>query len=291
MEKKILIIGSSSSIGQHILKNPSFSKHQVRTTSRKETSLNEQEIYIDLNDAESFKNLDNIEVDVAILCAAETSQDTCESERDYSYKINVTNSLELCRRLLSKDTFLIYPSTSLVFGGKVQAPKINDPVNPLGQYAKQKSEMEISLRSINPEKTAVLRFSKIIGSLFPLFEDWVRSLKENKSINPFYDLFFSPISLELACKALSQLAIKETQGIYQLSATRDISYAEAAIYICEDLGLDKSLIKPTSCKNLEKKFDITNFATMDCSSTKSIGIRSPSPFEAIDTYLSFNSFV
>ena len=37
MEKKILIIGSSSSIGQHILKNPSFSKHQVRTTSRKET--------------------------------------------------------------------------------------------------------------------------------------------------------------------------------------------------------------------------------------------------------------
>ena len=291
MQKKILIIGSSSSIGKNILKNSSFSQHLYWGTSRKHTSLSKEVLYLDLNDTESFKSLDAIEINTAILCAAETSQDTCELETHYSYKINVTNSIELCRRLLKRGTFLIYPSTSLVFGGKVEMPKVNQPVNPMGQYAKQKSEMEISLRSINPEKTAVLRFSKILGSLFPLFEDWVRSLKENKSINPFYDLFFSPISLELACKALSQLAIKETQGIYQLSATRDISYAEAAIYICEDLGLDESLINPTSCKNLEKKFDITNFATMDCSSTKSIGIRSPSPFEAIDTYLSFNSLV
>jgi dTDP-4-dehydrorhamnose reductase len=207
--------------------------------------VNEQRIFLDLSEDVTRCPLPSSSIGTAVLCAAVTSQEKCRLEPEYSRRVNVEGTTALAKRLVDSGVFVIFPSTNLVFDGEKPFAKANAPLNPQTEYGRQKAEAESQLLKLG-DLVSIVRFSKVLSPNMTLFQNWIRDLKTGKEIHPFFDMVMSPVSLSFAVDVLLKVEEKKVPGIMQVSASKDISYAEAALYIARKLSLDEKLIKPVS---------------------------------------------
>lgn len=278
----ILIIGIDSSIGKQLALTLKADGYIVIGTTRRFASYSKNLIYLDLSNNVEAVRLPRCKA--AIFCAAVTSIEQCCLKPDLTRKINVTNTMLIARKLAKVGAHLILPSSNAVFDGKSRFVKVNDPVCPKSEYGRQKVDLETQLLNLDA-KITVVRLTKVIPPDMPLFKGWITDLRENRVIHPYADKYIAPLSLQFVVKIFQGVLETQALGILQASATADISYADAAKYLAEQLRYDVSLVKPISCATTTTD-KLVFSTTMDVDGLSRIDIQAPPPWNALDDILS-----
>ena len=199
--------------------------------------------------------LETIRPDVVIHCAAITNVDLCEDNVKLATKLHIETTELIANFLDSYGGRLIYISTDSVFDGEKQgAYSESDLVNPLNVYAKTKMMGEKSVQSMN--NGLVLR-TNIIGwtqeGKTSFFEWVVDRLNDNMSLNLFYDVYFSPLTVYDLSFIIEKIIEKPILGLYHCGSSDIISKYDFGKKMAEIFQLSDTNINRVSVDSMDFK--------------------------------------
>jgi dTDP-4-dehydrorhamnose reductase len=185
----------------------------------------------------------------AFISAAVTKIADCEQDPVGSRLVNVTNTVELGKRLLATGAGVIFMSSNAVFSGLEPFPTESHKPDPYTDYGRQKAEAEQGLLGVHASMTnapplMIVRLTKVVARINPLIASWIENLRAGIGISAFEDRRLSPISLGYTVESLVRIAKKGNPGIYHVSGSRDLSYYEFACLLASSLGADPELVTP-----------------------------------------------
>lgn len=244
---KFLIIGSKGLLGSNIVKY--LRKKKI---SHKKIARNNSDYNLDLKNFEKLKYffLKN-KFEIVINCAAKVNIDFCEK----NYKEAKLINLDLVKylSLLSKlnDFKLVQISTDQVYNQKKhKLNKEEDRTAGLNKYAILKIKSENFLKN---QKNYLIIRTNFTGKRRNSFIDWlIKSIKKEKTINLFSDMYTSTLDVSTCAKYLVKLSLSNAIGVYNLGTKNMISKKQFAIYVAKLLK-KKINYKTTSCDILITK--------------------------------------
>lgn len=286
-----LVIGADGLIGHALLADLTFKGLPAIGSTRRTPSKSHSQLLIDLTAPPSQWRLPQ-HVGVAYLCAGIASLEQCRQHPHASAAINCTATITLANALADRGASVIYLSSNQVFDGRVAHRQVSATTCPITEYGRQKARTEEAILQLG-KQGMVVRLTKVMGSGNALLESWREDLKAGNAIHPFEDMRMSPVSVDYVVDALTRLgrlskasatATASSDSLVQISATRDVTYAQAALHVAKKLGVDKALIQPISARTAN--IDITatpSHTTMDTTVlTKLTGLLPPDPYETLD---------
>ena len=238
----ILVVGGDGLIGHALVDRFRSMAMPVRYTSRRQNPRATDFIYLDL--AQSPKI--DYSPSVVFICAGVTDLRLCEKAPFETRRINVDATLDLAAKLYAGGSTVVYLSSHAVFDGSVPYAPTNEPVRPTTEYGWQKAKVEQGILAMGG-RTAVVRMPKVVSCKVPLFAQWLSCLSNGCEINPLSDLSLSPISLNYLTAAL---AADHLSGIVHLSGVSQVTYVEFALELAKALGVSRSLVRPTTAKEM-----------------------------------------
>jgi dTDP-4-dehydrorhamnose reductase len=241
MEADVFIIGADGLIGSRLVERAEKNRARWVGTSRKNEDR-KNILTLDLRNSDEIQNL-TIRPQITYLCAAETDLRKCQNHPAETRALNVERTVQAARHLAEAGSAIVFLSTNLVFdGNRPEVPADAEP-NPVTEYGRQKAEVEkILLNEL--DRVAIVRLTKVVHADFPLFQEWLATLKTGNPIRPFSNMMFSPIDIDVVAGELWALSQSFEKGIFQLSGDADISYAAAASLLAQSCALDAGLVKP-----------------------------------------------
>jgi dTDP-4-dehydrorhamnose reductase len=260
--QRVLITGANGLLGQELIRVLSLNpKLDVLATGREDTPLFEQASVgytsMDLTDSGRVRQvIEDFGPHVVVNGAAMARVDLCETEREACWSVNVEaveNLVRLCRTHASR---LIQISTDFIFDGKAGPYLEDDRPNPVNFYGKSKLAAENAVRQMNPEKWTIARTVLVYGTGRDLKRTnlgmWIiNSLSEGNPIRVFRDQMRSPTYVADLADGIERIIRFGRHGVFHLSGREYLSLYDFAIAIAEELELDKSLISPVTCEELQ----------------------------------------
>lgn len=178
--------------------------------------------------------------------AAYTDVQGAEKDKSTAWNVNVSATeyiAENCKKLGRK---LLYIDTDYAFDGKKGPYSEDDPPNPLGWYAKTKSEGAKRVLMLS-ENGLVIRISNPYRANPVGKKDFVHKmlerLKAGQPITGATDQLFAPTFIDDIAGALRALIGTNASGIYHVVSSPAISPYDAGLSVAERFGLDKTLVK------------------------------------------------
>lgn len=274
------VIGSDGTIGGALKRALEQRRKHVWGTSRRAEAAERNVFSLDLGDERTWHGL--APADVVFFCAAVTSFAECRADPRRARLINVEGPAKLAELLFSRGSRVVLLSTSAVFDWSRPLVPEDCPPCPTSLYGVLKAEAEERFGQFGPG-ASIVRLGKILHAELRLLQNWREALGAGREIAAFSDLCMAPVSLDQAVLAL--IAVGEAgTGIYQLSATHDISYFEAARHLALRMERDPGLVKEASAATAGIPVgEITRFSSLRSSRIQQLtGQAAPDPFSAID---------
>lgn len=242
----MLIVGVDGLLGGTLRRHLQQQGREVAATSLLSVADPRGVIHLDLTQSpETWPELPPCRA--VVLCAAITSLEQCRANPAGTRLVNVAHTLTLLEHLAQRGTFVVFISSNLVFDGSKPWRQPDELPCPRTEYGRQKAEAETALRRLG-EQAAIVRLTKVIHPDMPLMRGWVQSLREGKTISPFEDMVCSPITLDATVSAIAEVADQQRAGIWQLSASADLTYAGIARRLAEIGGFDSAMVQPASAR-------------------------------------------
>ena len=242
-----LVVGGESEIGAALYSHFKDCREPTLATTRRRTHARADRPYLDI-----ASPLDHwvppLDTRGACIAAAVARLSACAADPIGSALINVDATLRLIDRLLARGIYVVYLSTNQVFDGSMPNVPPDAPVNPISEYGKQKARTETELKALMKQgaRLSILRLAKVISPHIPLLKQWVETLTTERPIRAFYDMVIAPTPIDTVTKAVAALMHRQSRGVYQLTGSRDVSYAEVGRYIAQRLGVDCGLVEAVS---------------------------------------------
>lgn len=256
-----LIVGIDSVIGQALQKELMHAGYTVFGTSRRKENLNARVMQLDLLHASNFSSTQPM--DVVYLCAGVTKISSCRDDAVDARVSNVNAQVQLANYFLNQNTHVIFLSSSSVFSGEKQRYRITDTPCPITAHGEYKVEAEKALLGLSHE-ISIVRLTKVLTPDYPLIIEWLTALKHNEAIQPFHNLYLSPVPIETVAEYLRKVAEKKVYGITHLSGVEDISYLDMARYLANLIAVDDGLIVPASVASLAESLGgLSTYASLD----------------------------
>ena len=240
MTQTTLVIGADSVIGQAVIEKAKRSGHQVLATTRRKDTCNAERIFLDLS--QPTMSIVPSSLTTAIFCAGISSMKACELDPKSTGQVNVVGLLAVAEHLLGLGARIIYLSTNTVFDGQTPHVEPNHPPCPKTEYGRQHAQVEKILKQ-SADQVCIIRLTKVLTPSMPLIVDWLAKLRSGQSIEAFSDRHLAPVGLGLVSKAIMLAANYELGGLLQISADRDLSWAEVAKYLAFRTGSKDELVK------------------------------------------------
>ena len=282
-----IVIGGDGFLGRNIVEDLRKSGRSAIATSRRKQSLSDSCVYLDLaEDVSSWEIPEG--VDAAFFCAAVTLIEQCQNHPEESRIVNMGNVVKLADRFVRKGISVVFPSTNLVFDGRIPNRRINDPVCPSCQYGRQKAAAEIGFMGLG-RSISIVRFSKILGSETHLIKDWMDKLGNGICIHPFSDMVLAPVPIDFAVKVMIGIVDSGSFGIWHVSAKEEITYEEFARHIARKIGVDQLYVQPISVHDLGFEFEsVPEHTILDTSRIENeLNLSPPDVWKAIDSLFRF----
>ncbi|XP_050873375.1 uncharacterized protein LOC127075906 isoform X2 [Lathyrus oleraceus] len=212
MSKKILVVGGTGYLGQHLLQSYSYARQSLALAFTYHSTPLPQPFLdafphslpfqIDLKSGIGFEAISSVfgQPDVVINCAAISVPRACEIDPDTANAINVPSSLvKWLQTFKQNNTLLIHLSTDQVYEGEKSFYKEEDIAIPVNVYGKTKLAAEKFIAENFPN-FAILRSSIIYGpqTLSPVPKSlpvqWMDCvLSKRETVEFFHDEFRCPI--------------------------------------------------------------------------------------------------
>jgi len=216
----------------------------------------------------------------AFLTAAITGYTRCESDPATSSRINVDNTCLLAEWLLARGAFVVFPSTSAVFGARNDAPAEDIIPAPRTEYGRQKARAETRLLGLRADAgVAVVRMTKVLSRQQAPIKDWLRTLRADGQIETAVDLLMAPISLTFAVSALARVAELRKAGVFHVSGARAVSYRDFGRCFVRQAGISEQRIREIKIHDRTAPTLISDVAMLNMERTSRIAGIMPQPME------------
>lgn len=246
--KRIYITGIAGLLGGnagYLLKN----KYSIAGVDIININMdNVQTESFDMLDEKLLKqSLKRFKPDVVIHTVAAINVDKCEEDIQYAKKLNVILTQTVTNTCNELGIKLIYISTDAVFDGeKVELYDELDLTNPVNVYGSTKLEGE---QIVLKNKSNLVLRTNIYGFNIQnknSFGEWILySLIENKTINMFDDINFTPILVNELANILGMAIEKDLSGLYNACGTNSISKYDFAVLIKDTFAIKSGVINKT----------------------------------------------
>lgn len=249
---KLLIIGASGQVGGALLRCAPKDWDVVGTYSGKpKPNL----IHLDVsNRDEVFEVFEKMRPDVAILTAAFTNVDLCETDRERADAVNVNGPQNVCDVSVKYGSKMVYISTDYVFDGEKGPYREDDAPNPLGHYAWTKLEGE-RITAFTPDHL-IIRTTGVYSAdpdSLNFVMQLIKRLGAGESMRVPKDQYGNPtLADNLAEGIMALLALGKT-GIYNVAGSDFMDRYSFALLIADLFGLDKTLVSPIDTQSLGQK--------------------------------------
>ncbi len=284
VRRRFLVIGADGLLGGSLHHAWRAAGHDVFGTALSPLANREGIVRLDLSqEADLWPTLPRCEV--AVLCAAITNLDECRRRPDPTRFVNSLQTALLARHLAGQGTFVIFMSSNLVFDGSRPFRPAAESPSPRTEYGRQKAEAEAALASLGSQ-CAIVRLTKVFHPGLPLIKNWSQQLSTGQVIRAFGDYVCSPIALDSVIQAVSRVAETRGHGVFQLSGTEDISYADIALHLARRLGCEERLVHRANGNAGGELEHLPACSTLDASrAVQELGFRWDAPLRVIDGIL------
>lgn len=181
--------------------------------------------------------------DAVINAAAYTAVDKAEDDAETADLINAQAPAAMARACATRDIPFVSISTDYVFSGAGIAPwHPGDPTDPQGVYGRTKRDGEIAIEAAGG-RYAILRTSWVVSAHGNNFvKTMLRLGAERKALTIVADQIGGPTGaaeIAQACVVIAKTLVSkpEKSGIYHLSGTPDVSWADFARAIFDQAGI------------------------------------------------------
>ena len=251
--KKIFITGGSSLLSVNlvtILKKKfnfflNLHKKNININGTSNTKINL------LNFKQLKKKISKINPHIIIHTAAISNIELCEKNKKKAKLINYQITKNITRICCDKNIKLIFISTDHLFSGNKKFYNETSYCNPLNYYSKTKLLSETYIKK-KIKDYLILRTNFFgIGPRYRIsFSDWIiNSLKKNKKLFMFKDVFFTPILINDFVSVLTLLIKKKINGVINISCGERLSKYDFALKLAKVFKYNLSLVEPVSIKN------------------------------------------
>ena len=184
--------------------------------------------------------------DVIINTAAMTNVDTCESDREGCWMLNVTAVAHLIESAKLHQAFLLHVSTDFIFDGSTGPLTEEATPAPVNYYGESKLAAE-SLLLASDINWAIARTVLVYGITPKMSRSniilWVKgSLESKKDIKVVDDQWRTPTLAEDLAMGCFLIAQNKAKGIFNISGEDFMSPYDMAIKTADFFKLDKSHI-------------------------------------------------
>lgn len=243
MSNICLIVGTDGTIGSALGTAMRGRGMEVWTTSRRDdVSSLRRSIYLDLSEPGRLRL--PTAPSSAFLCAARSGFLECEQSSGTAYRINVTGSMAIARHLLSRGVFVVLLSSSAVYDGLTPSPEESLVPSPTTEYGRQKAEAERQLLQLDAGRgnVAIVRLTKVFASSTPVVRGFMQHLEKGEHCDAFADLYVCPVSLRYVVESLMEIERRRSGGIFHLSGSVELSYADFARRLAVKMGVSPDLV-------------------------------------------------
>ena len=249
---KILVTGCNGLLGQKLVKLLLEKGEQVIASSHSENRIDYLEnhfefVHMDIRDEINVNDvITRLKPDVVVNTAAMTNVDQCETDRDECIKLNVDAVRYLSVACAKNDCFLVHLSTDFIFDGENGPYKEDDVPNPISFYGQSKLDAEQVIQE-SECRWAMLRTVLVYGITPGMSRSniilWVKnSLEAGKELKIVDDQWRTPTLAEDLAMGCYLAAVKEAEGIFNISGKDMLTPYDMAMKTCDYFDLDKSLI-------------------------------------------------
>jgi dTDP-4-dehydrorhamnose reductase len=191
---------------------------------------------------------------IVLNCAAYTAVDDAETHEQTASLVNAEGPGRIARWCAAHDARLIHISTDYVFSGTAQTPyEIDHPLDPRSAYGRTKAAGERAILAAGGD-CHIVRTAWVYGAAG---KNFVRTIAERaragEALRVVDDQHGSPTwSLHLA-GGLTALAVADVApGVWHCTGGGETTWYGLATAVVEELGLDPSLVTPTTTDTLAR---------------------------------------
>jgi len=132
---------------------------------------------------------------------------SCDADPEGSARVNVTQTVALADRLLTRGIPVLLLSTNQVFDGSVPNVAADAQTCPVTEYGRQKACAEAAFceRMECGAPAAILRLAKVVSPDMPLIRGWIDALRAGQPIHAFHDMTMAPTETEMVSAAIAAL--------------------------------------------------------------------------------------
>jgi dTDP-4-dehydrorhamnose reductase len=289
--KRILVTGASGQVGQELqywaTQFPQFEfLFADRTT-------------LDITDVEAIEDfLHSNHVHYALNCAAYTSVDKAETEREQALQINAQGAFYLAQNCALQGIPLMHLSTDYVYHGTKRTPMVEtDLVNPMGVYAETKLMGENAIIQAHP-RSMIIRTSWVYSTFGNNFvKTMLRLGADRPELRVVADQIGTPTYARDLAKAMldivqkidsQQIDINYWQGIYHYSNEGITNWAAFASEIFKQKKIPCTVI-PIETKDYPTPAQRPPYSVLDKTKLKTtFGVTIATWEEALERMLNHN---
>ncbi|WP_424357056.1 SDR family oxidoreductase [Methanocella sp. MCL-LM] len=147
---------------------------------------------------------------------------------------------------------VVFRSSAMVFDGRKPGGMYTeeDHANPLNVYAETKLMGETTVD--RTKDFLIVRMGEIYGDYPDNFASQVaENLKYGEKVELATDMYFSPIHIDDAVRAIKELTLNAMTGFYHVGGPERLSHYEFGKKIAEAFGFSQDLIVPVSMADLK----------------------------------------
>ncbi len=250
---RALVIGASGQVGGALLRLLGERGEPVVGTYRSRPMPGLEPL--DVTDADAVRELvERSRPQIIYLPAALTAVDYCETHPDEAWRSNVEAPASVARAAAAARAKLVFYSTEYVFDGRAGPYSEDDPINPLGAYARSKAEGERAVQAASSD-VLIVRTTVVYGwdpnSVNFAMQVWNR-LSAGEAMRVPSDQISNPTLIDFLTEATVQLVDHDVRGIVNVVGRDRVPRSEFAVRLARALGLDERLIEPISTAELQQ---------------------------------------
>lgn len=285
--KRLLITGSAGMLGSCVIQEIGEFYETYSLDKRGCGYAVREEFIVDITDFKKVRSvITSLNPDCVVHCAAITNVDFCEENPVLAHSTNALATKNIADTIGDSGK-LIYISTDSVFNGLVGGYMEEDAPAPLNNYAKAKLEGEYFVKQLANNhlivRTNIFGRNRMAGKSFA---EWIiKNLSDNKQIQMFTDVIFSPINIVTLARYIHSLFSSDVRGVLNIGSADAISKYDFGLELAALFGLDCSLIRPVSISEFSFKANRPRNTVLNISRATNIFGRMPTVREEIKKLL------
>lgn len=194
-----------------------------------------------------------VKPDLVIHTAGLTNVDLCEKSPSLAYSINTKLASDVSEACVRSNISFVHISTDHLYNGTMSLLSELAPVSPLNVYgdSKARAEMEITGNNKNALIIRTNFFGWGPGYRKSFSDNIINALRQNKTIDLFEDVYYTPILIESLIKCIYRLIEEDAKGIFNVVSDERISKLDFGLRLADIFSLDRNLIRKVSVHDID----------------------------------------